>query len=264
MDSNSNSAKGGKKWFFIVVGSVICVAVGCYFLIPEFQTGVNQAYQVLTGDDQEETQRWVKTFGILGPIVLILAMAFQMFLLIVPNILLFAIAIVCYGPVWGSLICLIGVFASSSLGYFIGKKLGPRAIDRFVSQRIQNRIEVLIERYGVKIVAIFRLSTISADSLGFVAGILEMNYKKYILATMCGVAPLIVLVAIYGTNGKLETVLYWLAGISIACLIAYYIFDKKRRNEAYLEEDKEHEFDTSANNKKSGNKKKHAADRINA
>lgn len=236
--NSDESKKGGKKWILMAVVSILGIAVGCYFLIPDFKAGVDEAFHMLTSDDQDEIQRWVKKFGILGPIVLIVAMAFQMFLLIVPNVLLFAIAIICYGPVWGGLICLIGVFSSSSLGYFIGKKLGPRAIDRFVSQRIQNRIEVFIERYGVKAVAIFRLSTISADSLGFIAGILEMSYKKYIIATMCGVTPLIILVAIYGKNGNVETALLWIAGISVVCLIGYYILDKKRRNEAFAEEDK--------------------------
>lgn len=238
--AKEHKSTGGKKWLLISLIAVVIIAVGCYFLIPEFKEGVNEAFDTLTGEDQEKIQNWVQKFGILGPIVLILAMAFQMFLLIVPNVLLFAIAIVCYGPVWGTLICLIGVFASSSLGYFIGKKLGPRAIDRFISQRIQNRIQVFIERYGMKAVAIFRLSTISADSLGFVAGILEMNYKRYIVATMCGVTPLIILVAIYGTNGRLETALFWIAGISLTCLIVYFFLDKKRRNQAYAEEDIEH------------------------
>jgi uncharacterized membrane protein YdjX (TVP38/TMEM64 family) len=237
MNTNNDSKTRGNKWFFVSMLSLLGIAAGCYFLIPDFKAGVNQVFHILTSEDQDEIQDWVKKFGIFGPIVLILAMASQMFLLIVPNILLFAIAIVCYGPVWGGLICLIGVFSSSSLGYFIGKKLGPRAIDRFVSQRIQNRIQFFVERYGIKAVAIFRLSTISADSLGFIAGILEMNYKKYIIATMTGVTPLIVLVAVYGTNGKLETALLWIAGISLVCLVVYYFLDKKHRNKAFAREE---------------------------
>ena len=219
----------------LVIGSAtfLLAVVACYFIFPGFQQGVNEAFEVITSEDKDRIRDWVQNFGILGPLVLILAMAAQMFMLIIPNILLFAIAIICYGPVWGGLISLVGVFLSSSLGYVIGKKLGPRAIDRFVSQKTQEKIQTYIDRYGMKAVMIFRLSSISTDSLGFVAGILEMNYRKYILATLAGVTPVIILIAIYGSNGKLETALIWLASISLVIFIAYIILDRKKRQAAY-------------------------------
>jgi uncharacterized membrane protein YdjX (TVP38/TMEM64 family) len=215
----------------LLIGSALFLitVVACYFVFPGFQQGVNEAFEVITSEDKDQIRDWVQRFGMLGPIVLILSMAAQMFMLIIPNILLFAIAIICYGPVWGGLISLVGVFLSSSLGYVIGKKLGPRAIDRFVSQNTQEKIQAYIERYGMKAVMIFRLSSLSTDSLGFVAGILEMNYKKYILATLIGVTPVIVLIAIYGNNGRLETALIWLASISLVIFIIYIIVDRKRQ-----------------------------------
>ena len=219
----------------LLIGCLIFVAVlvASYFIFPAFQEGVNQAFEVITSDDKDRIRVWVKQFGMLGPLVLILSMAVQMFMLVVPNILLFAIAIICYGPIWGGLISLTGVFLSSSLGYAIGKKLGPRAIDRFVSQKTQDKMQVFIERYGVKAVAIFRLSSISTDSLGFVAGILEMNYKHYILATLAGVTPVIVLISVYGNGGRIETALIWIASISLAMLLIYIFFDRHKRRAAY-------------------------------
>lgn len=242
MENNQETYKKtgwGSTRFFVIISVVIAMGVACYFIFPDVQERVDNVFNILTSENQEEIEEWVKSFGVLGPVVLVLAMALQMFLLIIPNILLFTIAIISYGPVWGSLLCLVGVYCSSSIGYFIGKKLGPRAIDRFVSQKIQNRIEVFIERYGVKSVIIFRLSTISADSLGFVAGILEMDYKKFILATLAGVTPMIVLLAIFGNSGRVETALIWIAGISLGALLVYFLLDKKRRRQAYEAEDVE-------------------------
>ena len=184
---------------------------------------------MITSEDKDRIKTWVKQFGALGPIVLIAAMTAQMFLFVIPNLLLFIIAILCYGPIWGSLICLGGVFISSSLGFLIGKKLGPRAIDRFVSEKAQERISVFVKLYGAKAVGILRLSSLASDGLGFVAGILEMEYKKFILATMSGIFPVVLLIAIFGNNGKIETALIWLAAISVGALIVYIILDKKRR-----------------------------------
>ncbi|HEY3405593.1 MAG TPA: VTT domain-containing protein [Ohtaekwangia sp.] len=232
LTAKARSKKVRTHSLFIGCAILLLALVACYFIFPGFQAGVNEAFDVITSNDKERIRTWVKQFGVLGPVVLILAMGVQMFMLIIPNILLFAIAIICYGPVWGGLISLAGVFLSSSLGYAIGKKLGPRAIDRFVSQKTQDKIQVFIERYGVKAVMIFRLSSISTDSLGFVAGILEMNYKKYILATLAGVTPVIVLIAIYGNGGRIETALIWIASISLAILFLYMFLDRHKRHAA--------------------------------
>lgn len=226
------ASKGDKLGIFITLG-ILAILVGCYFLIPDFKQGINNAFLVLTSDDQKRIQEWVKQFGAWGPIVIMLSMTAQMFALVIPNLLLFIIAIVCYGPVWGGLICLSGVFISSSIGYLIGRKLGPKAIDRFVSENTQGKIKVFVERYGVKAIAIARLSSFSSDGISFAAGILEMGYRRYILATLAGIVPLIVLLGIFGKNGNIERGLIWIAGISLVGLVLYILFDKRKRKAIY-------------------------------
>jgi uncharacterized membrane protein YdjX (TVP38/TMEM64 family) len=219
------------KVFLYVPLSVIAALIASYFIFPAFQGGINEAFEVLTSKDNDRISTWVKQFGILGPIVLLFAMTVQMFMFVIPNILLFIIAIICYGPIWGSLICLTGVFTSSSLGYFIGRKLGSRAMNRFVSEKVQEKIGIFVKRYGFKAIAIARLSSLISDGLGFAAGILKMNYRKFILATMAGITPVVVLIAIYGRNGKVERALIWIAGISLLLLVAYIFIDRRRQRQ---------------------------------
>lgn len=213
-------------WISILI---IVGLVASYFIFPGFKDGIDEAFDVITSEDQDRIKTWVQRFGILGPIVLVLAMVAQMFLMFVPNLLMFAIAIICYGPIWGSLICLIGVSCSSTLGYTIGKALGPKAIDRFLSQKTQDKISTFVQRYGYKAITIARMSSLGTDSIGFAAGILEMNYKKFIIATMAGTTPVIGLIAIVGKNGTVEKGLLWLAGISLAALIVYIIIDYRKQ-----------------------------------
>jgi uncharacterized membrane protein YdjX (TVP38/TMEM64 family) len=221
------------KAVLIVSAAIVVSLVGCYFLIPSFHDGVNHAFVVLTSDDQDRIQDWVKQFKAWGPVIIILSMVAQMFALLIPNLLLFIIAIVCYGPVWGPVICLAGVFLSSSIGYFIGSKLGPRAIDRFVSENTQKKIKVFVERYGVKAIFIARFSSFSSDGISFVAGILEMSYRTYILTTLAGIAPLLVILALYGLNGNIERALIWIAAISLTGLGLYIFLDRNKRMAVY-------------------------------
>ena len=211
---------------------ILAGLVAGYFIFPDFQKGINEAFEVVTSEDPDRIKTWVKRFGALGPIILLLSMAVQTFLIIIPNLLLFIIAIVCYGPVWGSLICLTGIFASSSIGFFIGRKLGPGAIDRFVSEKSQQRVSLFVERYGSKAIAIARLSSVATDALGFVAGALEMKYRKFIAATMAGVLPVIILIAVFGNRGKIERALLIIGGISLVILVVYIFLDKKKHRQA--------------------------------
>ena len=66
-----------------IVGGLVLA----YFFIPTVQEFFNEAWNVLTSDDQERIRAWVASFGWFGSLLLILAMSFQMFLLIVPTVL---------------------------------------------------------------------------------------------------------------------------------------------------------------------------------
>jgi uncharacterized membrane protein YdjX (TVP38/TMEM64 family) len=212
--------------------SIVAILVLCYFIFPSFQNGVKQAFDLLTSDDEEALKAWVSQFGLLGPIIIIVGMVVQMFLFVVPNIALMMISILCYGPIWGAVIALIGVFCASSLGYLIGSRLSRVTLNKFVSVSTQKKISEFIRDYGVGAIMITRLSSFSNDALSFVAGILKMSYYKYILSTLTGITPLIVLLAIYGNNGKIEKALIWISAISLALLIAYIVMDKKRKKKA--------------------------------
>lgn len=213
----------------IISLSLLAILAGCYFLIPSFQSFIKEAFDVLTSNDQQRIEKWVDKFGLAGPLVLIVLMVVQMFMFVVPNIFVMMVAIVSYGPVWGSLISFLGVFASSSVGYVIGKYLGPVTVNKLLSVSAQEKTADFIQHYGVPAIAITRITSLSNDSLSIVAGLLKMSYKKYILATLGGITPLIVLLAIYGRNGKILNALAWIAGISLILLVVYIIIDKKRK-----------------------------------
>jgi len=225
----ASKPKTPSKWpLFISIGLLAALGL-CYWLLPGFRHAIQDAWHMLTNDDEKQFREWIKQFGFAGPIVLVLVMVVQMFLFIIPNILVMMIAINGYGPVWGSVISFLGVFASSTTGYLIGRYLSPATVSRFVSEKNRERISAFIKDYGVAAIAITRLSSLSNDSLGFVTGLLKMDYKRYILATMGGITPLIVLLALYGKNGKIEKALIWIASISLIVLIVYIIIDKRKK-----------------------------------
>ncbi len=218
--------------------SLLVILISCYFLITSFQYNINEIFKILTSDDETRIKAWVAKFGIAGPLMLILVMVVQMFLFVVPNVLVMMIAIIMYGPVWGAIFAFTGVFVSSSVGYFIGRRLGPITVNKLISIKTQLKISRFIEEYGFAAIAITRISSLSNDSLSIVAGLLKMSYRKYILATLCGITPLITLLALYGRNGRIERALLWIAAVSLVLLIIYIFIDKNLKKKKALTKSK--------------------------
>ena len=202
--------------------------VGCYFFIPTIREFMDTAWSVLTSDDEQHIQEWVSGFGWFGPILLILAMVVQMFLIVIPTIVLMVVSILAYGPIWGSVIVLMAVFAASSVGYFIGRYLGKNFITKLLGEKTENKIKKSIESYGSWAVIITRLNPfLSNDAISFIAGLLKMGYWKFIGATMVGILPLTVLIAILGkSTDQLKTGLLWGSILSLAIFICYVLLKK--------------------------------------
>ncbi|UOQ71297.1 hypothetical protein [Hymenobacter cellulosilyticus] len=98
--------------------------MACYFLWPAFQTGAKEAFTVLKSGEQEKVSAWIKQFGYWGPVVIVAGMVAQMFLVVVNVVLLILVAILAYGPWWGSLLALAGIVVASSVGYWLGHSAG--------------------------------------------------------------------------------------------------------------------------------------------
>lgn len=229
MTKNTSSKKSKLPLYLSLL--FVAILVVCYFIIPSVNDFFNEAWNVLTSDDEARVKKWVEGFGWLGPIVIILAMILQMFLLVIPTILLMIVAILAYGPIWGSILIFIAVLIASSVGYMIGKYMGSSLIERLLGEKTTKKVISFIEDYGFWAVVITRINPfLSNDAISFVAGILKMNFLKFISATAVGITPLILLIAITGHNtDSLKNGLLWGSIGSLIIFGGYIWWDKKRR-----------------------------------
>ncbi|MCH2489998.1 MAG: TVP38/TMEM64 family protein [Flavobacteriales bacterium] len=226
-----SSVKKSKLPLFISIGIVAAVVLS-YFFIPSVQSFLNEAWIVLTSNDEQRIEQWVSKFGWFGPLVLILAMIAQMFLLVIPSVALMVVSILAYGPIWGSVIVFAAVFSASSVGYFIGKYLGPVLVEKIIGPSTEQKIEDFIDDYGFWAIIVTRINPfLSNDAISFVAGILKMGYWKFIGATLVGIAPLTLFIAIFGqSTDQMKSGLLWGSIVSLILFIGYIWWDKKKRN----------------------------------
>ena len=230
-DSVETTSVKKSKAPLIVSGIIIAALVAAYFFIPGVREFFTEAWDVLTSNDEERITEWVSDFGWMGPTMLILAMVAQMFLIVIPSVALMVVSILAYGPIFGSLIIFAAIFTASSVGYFIGRYFGPVIVEKLIGPSNKIKIEDFIEDYGFWAVIVTRINPfLSNDAISFVGGILKMGYWRFIGATLVGIAPLTIFIAIIGksTDG-LKTGLLWGSLVSLAIFILYVWWDKKKR-----------------------------------
>ncbi len=230
-DAPSDSETRQSKLPIIISLSILAALVGCYFLWPAFQQFLNEAYQVLTSDDKQRITQWVSQFGAWGPFLIILAMIAQMFLFVIPSVLVMVVTILAYGPFWGVLLTLAGVLTASTLGYAIGAYLGPLTVSKLIGDSTEKKIEKYVEDYGLWAVIIARISPIlSNDATSFVGGLLRMGYWRFIGATFVGILPLTLGIAyLGGSTQRLKTGFIWISAISLVAFIIYVIYDRQKK-----------------------------------
>lgn len=210
--------------------AIITIAIVSYFFIPAVNEFFSNAWEVLTSDDEERIRSWISQFGILGPLIIILAMTLQMFLLVIPTPLLMVVSVLAYGAFLGAALILIAVFCASSVGYIIGAYLGTPVVEKIIGRKTEENIASFIDDYGFWTVIVTRLSPfLSNDAISLIGGMLRMGYWRFIAATMAGILPLTVLIAYLGEDiDRLKSGLIWGSIISIVLFVAFVWWDKQR------------------------------------
>lgn len=233
--AKNEPSKGKSKsklplYISIVIGAGVVTA---YFSVPQVKAFLDKAWEVLTSDDERLIKDWVSDFGWMGPLVLVLAMIVQMFLIIVPTILLMVVTVLAYGPYWGSLIIFVSVYAASSIGYLIGSYLSDGVVVKLLGKKTLDTLETFIDQFGFWAVIVTRLNPfLSNDAISFVGGILKMGYWRFIGATLLGILPLTIFIAIMGkTTDSLKTGLLWGSVGSLLVFLAYVWWRKKKSKE---------------------------------
>lgn len=203
--------------------AIIAPVVAAYFFWPAFQEGVQQGWAVVRTGDQAKVAAWVEQFGYWGPVLVVVVMVAQMFLIVINNALLILVSVLAYGPWWGSLLAWAGVLTASSVGYWLGRALGEPAVQRLLGQKSAEKVAGFVEEYGLGAVALARLTPIiSNDAISFVAGAARMGYWRFIGVTAVAIMPLIGLLAYLGQDSqRLKTGLLWVSGVGVVLFGGY-------------------------------------------
>lgn len=197
--------------------------VASYYLFPGFRAFADEGWEVMWSKDRERITAWFANFGWWGPLFIILFMVLQMFLMVFPTWLPMIVAILGYGPYKGVLISLTAVLVASVVGYYLGEQLAKPLRKRLLGEKRFQKLSNFMQAYGFWAIVLFRVSPfLSNDAISFVAGAMKMGFRKYLLATLVGIFPLVCAIGYFGKDtATLKDGLYWISGAGVILYLVY-------------------------------------------
>ncbi len=211
------------KKFFDIVGVVLLVSLASFlFLSP-----VSKLFT-----SPELLVPFVQGFGQWAWGVFFFLQFFQVVVSVIPGQALTFIGGYLFGFWIGFLLSLFSTMAGSVFVFYLSKKFGKPLVLSFVSPKEIAHLSAFFERRGFMALVIARtIPFFPNDAISFVAGLTDISYIDYSVATFIGFIPYMLLLTLFGTRlseGIFDTLSFLLLLlVSVAALI--YFFRKRIR-----------------------------------
>ncbi|WP_027631719.1 TVP38/TMEM64 family protein [Clostridium hydrogeniformans] len=198
----------------------VLILVGIIFIIKKLN--------IFSGNSTKNIEDFVKSYGSLAPIIYIIMFALVP-LTLFPDSILAITGGILFGLLEGYIYTTIGAMIGGSISFYISKILGRDFIKNIAKNKL-DKLEKIIEDKGFVIVILLRLIPLFPfDVISYGAGLTSIKYKDFILATLIGTIPGILVFTNIGAQwvnvGKSS---FYLSIAMLIGLIVISIFMKKR------------------------------------
>ena len=164
---------------FIVLITAIVVAIWPTLSIVFEPGGVETLIELITSQ------------GPLGVLILLGMQLLQIIVAFIPGEVVQIAAGMMYGPLWGSVVILVGCVLSSMVVYELVHKLGAPFVRSMVGEKqlLQFRQFELSGKFGVTVFILFLIPGFPKDVLTYIVPLSDMNLRTFLLLSTIGRTP---------------------------------------------------------------------------
>jgi 3-dehydroquinate synthase len=166
---------------------------------------------------------WVVNAGAGSAAVIVLLLASDV-LLPVPSSLVMVLSGAAFGVGWGACLALAGSVAGEWLGFELVRKYGRRLSSRIAGDDDIRRLDWFFERHGAIAIIVTRPIPIVMETISVVAGLSRMTRRTFVVASVIGTAPIVLLYAYAGAMSRQAGTLLPAAAIVVSVAAAGWLW----------------------------------------
>lgn len=213
------------------LGGVVTLAVlaATYWFLRE--TG---GLDILRGG--QAFRQWIEGLGMLGPLAVIGAMTLAIVFSPIPSAPIALAAGAAYGHGWGTLYVLLGSELGALVAFLIGRMLGYDLLRRWLGERLDAGLLGSQRALMATVFLTRMLPFISFDIVSYAAGLTQLKFWRFAVATLAGILPASFLLAHFGGElatgelPKIAVTVLFLGGVTLLPLAVGFV--RRRRQES--------------------------------
>lgn len=219
----------------IIALVIIGILLGLYFFVPSVKAKTNEAFSTISKLDTDVVVAYLRSYGKQAAVVSFILMVLQSIAAPIPAFLITLSNAAIFGWVKGAILSWSSAMAGAALCFFLARALGRDAVERLTSKGAMESVDVFFERYGKYAILICRLLPfVSFDFVSYGAGLTNMGFWSFFIATGIGQLPATIVYSYVGgtlTGGaqKLFLGLLTLFALSIMIGIAKKVYNDKQK-----------------------------------
>lgn len=172
----------------LLAGISIAVVVALVILLTLFISHWLRTFS------QEDFREYIRSFGVMGPLVLLGLQFLQVFIALIPGELLETAAGYAFGPWLGTAICYVGVGLASALIFHLTRRYGVRLVEVFISQERINELRFLnTERKRNNLIFIlYFIPGTPKDLITYFVGLTDIRLRTFLSLSMIARIPSVI------------------------------------------------------------------------
>lgn len=174
---------------------------------------------------------YIQSFGAAGWLVLLGLQFLQVFVALIPGELLETAAGYAFGPLWGTVICYVGVALASALIFWLTKRLGVKLVEVFISREKINELRFINtekKRNGL-IFLLFFIPGTPKDLLTYFAGLTDIRLSTFLIISLVARLPSVISSTIGGHllgEGNYWSAVILYGAVGLVSLLGLYLYHR--------------------------------------
>ena len=179
------------RWLRLVLLASAAVVFGLLYLLSDaFRSEANRAVGILGRGDIAGLRDYIVSFGLWAPVASCFLMVLQALVAPVPAFLITFANGLAFGVFWGWMLSVFGHVLAASVCFGISRALGRVPVEVLVGRAGLESADRWFARWGVYAVFAGRLLPgVAFDAISFAAGLTNMRFRNFLVATTLGIVP---------------------------------------------------------------------------